>query len=225
MHMQKKWQTKILWLLIPPVLALLVFLGPLGGSGAAIATAATDPSTRLRPPPTPDLWQVASSLLGVLLIGAVAVMLIAKLRGSRARARPGAAGELLTLRQSLRISARQHLHAVEFDGRVLLLGECENNVTLVTSTGDPDARADEHAITGRRDELDGVDLLDTPAASETPGRGRPRTLASAAGHARTDRRRPGLPVAPPQTNRSGLATANLADFKSLLQRARKQAGV
>ena len=88
------------WLMIPPVVALLLLLGPLamgGGSGASRTDTPANPpatATRVQPaseqkaalpgslvPRTPDMWKMSSALVGVLLLGAVGLLGLKKLRG------------------------------------------------------------------------------------------------------------------------------------------------
>ncbi len=231
--MLKKLQAKLLWFLVPPAVAMVMFLGPLGNGDPAGAAepAATEIVSGLTVPATPGLWQVGSSLLGVLLIGAVGVMIIARLKGVSPLARPGDGNELLTLRQSLRISSRHHVHAIEFDGRVLLVGECENNLAMLTSTDDPNVTADERAISARVDECDsGADLRDTPRpAPRVTRKAKKKRSTKATPKPAQDAPTPQLvgdARAATDGNAAGsAAAANLADFKSLLKRARRKASV
>ncbi|MFO1076173.1 MAG: hypothetical protein U1E73_00440 [Planctomycetota bacterium] len=124
------------WWLVPPVVAVLLILGPLSMQSPA-APASTPPSTQspasaptetARPertialPRTPDFWQIGSTLLGVLVLGAAGVFGLRRLRGGVA---PTRGATIVTLRQSLRLAARATLHAVEFDDRILLVGESD----------------------------------------------------------------------------------------------------
>lgn len=231
--MLKKLQTKLLWFLVPPAVALFMFLGPLSGGEPAGADkpAETEMVSGLKVPATPGMWQVGSSLLGVLLIGVVGVMIIARLKGVSPLARPGDGTELLTLRQSLRISSRHHVHAIEFDGRVLLIGECESNLSMLTGTDDPNASADERAISARVDEYDGgADLRDTPPPVVRKKKRKKRaTAAPLQPSAKPAQPMPQLlsdaGAAVDSNTASSPAAANLADFKSLLKRARRKASV
>jgi flagellar biogenesis protein FliO len=153
------------WLFLPPAVALLMVLGPLSmqggttggvpdpttpttGGAAAPAPAPTVGEGRPAPaaPRMPDAWQLGSTLLAVLMLGAAGVLVLRKLRGGAVPAR--GAASLVTLRQTLRLSARQAVHALEFDDRILLVGEHERGLVLLES-GRSLARADEHEVVGR----------------------------------------------------------------------------
>lgn len=159
------------WWFLPPAVALLLVLGPLsmsprGGTAAGTApvmppATTTPPATATPPtivadpapvagpttalPRTPDLWQVASTLVGVLLVGGVLVLVLRRWRGTATVTGQGA----VTLRQTLRLSPRRALHAVEFDGRLLLLAEGEHGVALVHAGQPPEHAADESAVASR----------------------------------------------------------------------------
>jgi hypothetical protein len=71
------------WLFLPPAIALLLVLGPLSmSSGGRDEAARRPPAARVgapadRPAPrTPGLWQIGSTLCGVLLLGGALVFLI-----------------------------------------------------------------------------------------------------------------------------------------------------
>ena len=56
----------------------------------------------------------------------------------------------MTLRQTLRLAPNKTLHAVEFDGRLLLLGASEKGIALLHAGGSTaDAAADEATIAQR----------------------------------------------------------------------------
>ena len=155
------------WLLLPPAVALLIVLGPLsmrGGDARTQAEVATVPApeaaTQVEPvqkdpkqkgnalpvPRTPDLWQVASTLIGVLVLGGATVALLRRMRTAPATGNTGA----VTLRQTLRLAPNKTLHAVEFDGRLLLLGASEKGIALLHAGGSTaDAAADEATIAMR----------------------------------------------------------------------------
>jgi flagellar biogenesis protein FliO len=125
------------WLLIPPAAALLLFLGPLrplpvgSDTGGPAAARSADAGPAL--PRAPDLVHVGSTLVGVLLLAAAGLFLLARLRHGK----PSAGGAVFRVRQSLRLGPRQQLWAVEFDDQLLLLGE--NDGTLaVLGTGRPE---------------------------------------------------------------------------------------
>ena len=156
------------WLLLPPAVALLIVLGPLSMRGSDERSQATQepvatpvvaapeaaPSTStpkakqnpLPVPRTPDLWQVASTLIGVLVLGGATVALLRRMRTAPATGNTGA----VTLRQTLRLAPNKTLHAVEFDGRLLLLGASEKGIALLHAGGSTaDAAADEATIAMR----------------------------------------------------------------------------
>ena len=157
------------WLLLPPAVALLIVLGPLSmRTNTARATdvpqaevaeaqplpealpAATQSpkgkTNALPVPRTPDLWQVTSTLIGVLLLGGATLMVLRRMRTAPATGSTGA----VTLRQTLRLAPNKTLHAVEFDGRLLLLGASEKGIALLHAGGSTaDAAADEATIAMR----------------------------------------------------------------------------
>jgi len=158
------------WLLLPPAAALLLVLGPLSMQPTAKADPGADPQPaidaqprpalapdpgqqpasdqprpRLALPQTPDLWQIASTLVGLLLLGGAGLFVLRRLqRGSKS----GSAG-IVTLRQTVRLSPKQALHAIEFEGRLLLVGESDRGVTLVQAGQTGDAALDESTIAAR----------------------------------------------------------------------------
>ena len=206
--------SKPLWLALPVLLAFVVLLGPWSGSTAAAPETA---ASGLRIPPTPSVWQVVCSLIGVLFVGAIGLMMIAKFKGISRPAGRGKAGDPLTLRQTLKLSPRHRVHVVEFDSMVLLLGECDNNLAVLNTVADPVVVRDERSVADREFEISeqGVDLLDTPPPRKPP-RKPPRSLAAAKGA------RAGVGVHP-QSGRNAVAAANLAGFKTLLRQTRKSA--
>ncbi|HEU4418540.1 MAG TPA: hypothetical protein VFT55_06345 [Planctomycetota bacterium] len=108
------------WLLIPPLVAALVVLGPLSMQSAA------SPAWSW-----PDLWQTTAALLVVALLGLVllgAGGLVPRLRGQ-----PKLGAKLVTLRQTQRLSAQLTVHALEFDDRILLVGEHARGLVLLES--------------------------------------------------------------------------------------------
>jgi len=191
-------QARYKWLLLPPAIALVLFMGPLRRVG--LPSANTEPIQETEGEvgrsivPMPDAWQVTSTLLGVLLLGGAGIMLLARLRrGSAPRG-----GGLMSLRQSLRLSARHSLHAVEFDNNLLLLGECDNSLCLIKSGRDPEQVEDEERLAAREaDEEGGAVLRDMVI----PRPGAPTTK----------------PLHPPETSR---ARRSLDDFKNLLRRVK-----
>ena len=158
------------WLLLPPAVALLIVLGPLsmarkesptsttvaveapvtksGRDVAAIPAVGTTANlSEGRPalPRTPDLWQVTSTLVGLLLLGGAGLFLLRRMHTGGGKKSHGA----IALRQSVRLSARQALHAVEFDGKLLLVGEGERGMTLLAAGTPPEHAADEALIAAR----------------------------------------------------------------------------
>lgn len=153
------------WLLLPPAVALLIVLGPLTmqskktaiqttadkvvrGSVAAVAAVATPTVlNQERPtlPRTPDAWQITSTLVGLLLLGGAGLYLLRRLQnGSRAKGTG-----TIALRQSVRLSARQAVHAIEFEGKLMLIGEGERGITLLATGTPPEHAADEAIIAAR----------------------------------------------------------------------------
>lgn len=215
------------WLLLPPAVAALLILGTLsmqGGSANPVprpspgvapeagpvsgpAASAAEPAPVRRDPPapprSPDLMQLASALVGVLLLGAGGLLLLRRLRGG-VRAPRGAT--LLALRQTLRLSAKQAIHALEFDDRILLVGEHDRGLCLLDSGRLPERTTDEAAVAARAagpvdaivgDDDDGAVPKDLVIPRPSP------------------RPAPRLPTAPAKTK----VPSGLGDFRRLLQQA------
>ena len=194
-------QARYKWLLLPPAIALVLFMGPLRRVG--LPSAGTELAQQTEGEvgrgivPMPDAWQVTSTLLGVLLLGGAGIMLLARLRrGSSPRS-----GDLMSLRQSLRLSARHSVHAVQFDNSLLLLGECDNSLCLIKLGRDPEQLEDEERLAAREaDEEEGA----VPRDMVIP--------------------RPGVPTTkllrPPETPRAGRSRPSLDEFKDLLRRVK-----
>jgi flagellar biogenesis protein FliO len=193
-------QSKTKWFLIPPALAVILFLGPLRDAAPAPRApqeraASEQPKAAERAagaglPAAPGLWQVGSALLGVLLLGGGLLYALARWRGA-----PAAAGApLVQLRQSLRLSARHHVHALQFDERLLLVGECDGRLTVLTSCAGDESVADEQALRERDTDDEGA----VPRDMVLP------------------HRKPQQVLKPPRA--SGRAAIALADFKRLLRR-------
>lgn len=228
---------------LPPAVALLLVLGPMAmqngsqppargaadtgaGPAPAAATAAerTEAPAESRRSPTlpkaPDPWQIGSTLVGILLLGGAGLVVLRQLRRN-----PAARGDAVVgLRQTLRLSARQAVHALEFEGRMLLVGEGERGLQLLHAGALPEHAADELEIANRSsptdDEDDGavpknlVIPRPDPAAAAARPASRPATPGRAparaqAGQPQTDAR--------PATRTSGLPT--LSDFRALLAKA------
>lgn len=215
------------WFLIPPAVAALLILGTLsmqpGGlvnergekAGAArtertersdepAAGNATAAATRQQPalPRAPDLSQVLPALVGVLLLGAGGIVLLRRLRHGP---RTGGAASLLALRQTLRLSARQAVHAIEFDERILLVGASERGLVLLDSGRLPEPAADEANVLARA--ADGDDDGAVPKDLVIP---RPAGAGA---------RRAPTPPATATERATARPAPGLADFRNLLQKA------
>jgi flagellar biogenesis protein FliO len=227
------------WFLLPPTAALLLVLGPLSMQGpyatrpaadAAEATAAPNPAaattdaavpSRIRAgkgsptpgaPKLPDLWQIGCALGGVLLLGVVAVVGLKRLRNGP---RPSQGTSIVALRQTLRLSARQALHVVEFDDRVLLVGEAERGFTLLDSGRAPERIADEADVLARGRTAAAPTAAPT-AAEDDDGGATPRNLIIPRPERQPLRRAPTPPAMPAEAPRQGFG---LNDFRTLLQKA------
>lgn len=194
---KSKWK----WLLVPPALAIVLVLGPLGGQAeqsrqpATGRPAASAPQRLPKAPEMPGAVRLVSSLVGVLLLGGAAVMLMARIRR-------GGAGEPghVRMRQALRLPGKASLCVVEFDGRVFLLGAADGAALSVLASArdaDPEAEA--------------VDASE-PAESEDEG-AVPRDLLQP---------RPRRTHKPPRSKGKSVA-AEIEDFRKLLRKARVHA--
>lgn len=195
------------WLLLPPAIALVLFVGPFQSG--------TKPTEPLKPQPTaseagdrpsqpvvgdqipamPSALQVVSTLVGVLLLGGVGLVLLRRVQRTAPQA-----GSYLTVRQTLRLG-RHQLHAIEFDQQILLVGECDGGLSVLRSLADPHAAEDEQQVEQR---TAGTEL------AESEGGATPRDLVLP----RPPQRRSRQPQPPRPTNLA------LRDFKALLRRAR-----
>lgn len=148
---------KFKWLLLPPAIALILFLGPLrGGIGTVAPTdegQGSIPPTAITPgegiPVIPGMDQIISTLLGVLILGAVGIIVFAKTRKPKSS---GLRTGLVEHKQTLRVTAKHQVHVLQFDGQLLLLGTCESNMTILRSGESSDATADELALVARDQE-------------------------------------------------------------------------
>lgn len=212
------------WFLIPPAVAALLILGTLSMQGGPAAsneppgtpkttTAETGETTgrgrrEATPlPRTPDLTQMVSAMAAVLLLGVGGVMLLRHLRGP-ARAKAGAS--LMSLRQTLRLSQRQAVHAIEFDDRILLVGESERGLLLLESSRAPERLSDEAEVIAR---------AHVPAARATDDDDDgavPKNLVIPRPDQPVAARRPTPPAIKPT---AGAANPGLGDFRALLQKA------
>ena len=224
------------WLLIPPAVAVLLILGPMsmGGSGdetgsatpetqpAASQPAAAVPAGRppaaaaegVKPrsapgslvPRTPDMWKMTSAFVGVLLLGVGGLMVLKKLRGG---ATPQGKASLATLRQTVRLTTKQSLHAVEFDNRILLIGESEKGLALLDRGSLPEAVDDEAIVLARQQLEDEADDGAVPRNMIIP---RPDTPPRVA-------RTPAAPANAVNPSKADVAIAKLNDFRTLLEKA------
>lgn len=212
-------QASLKWLLVPPALALVLFLGPLRDFGASTpptgspenasidsgnakrdpkATRATTPAV----PSLPNLSQATSALVGVLLLGGTFVFLLGKLRQGRAPSK----GAHISVRQSVRLTPRNSLHAIQWDDRLLLVGECDGKLAVLKETADPQIALDEATVAQRavEEEDEGAVPRDMiiPRSATKPA----RTAA----------------VKPPTTPAAAAATKALEEFTALLNRAQRE---
>ena len=148
-------------------------------------------------PRTPDLWQMTSTLVGVLLLGGVGLLGLKKLRGG---ATPQGAQKIATLRQTMRLGPKQALHAVEFGSRVLLVGESDKGLTLIDSGELPEAAEDEATVLARSQ---------PPAADEDGATPKNLLIPRPDGERQTK----------PAPSKADVAIAKLNDFRALLQKA------
>lgn len=210
-------RSKYAWLLLPPILALIVFLGPLQNLNINPSPAKSNPNHTASTdngkatkragvgagvPQLPNFWQISSTLVGVLLLGVVFLGLMRKLKeNSRATS-----DSPLVLRQSLKLSAKHHVHAVQYEDKILVLGTCDNSVTVLCEGEDPNIAADEARLAEREKEEGAV-----PRDMVLP---RPE---------KTQRKLPKKPRA--ATDVAQDAARKLANFRTLLQRARAKAEI
>lgn len=154
------------WLLVPPAVALLLLLGPLSMQSAAKSSDAPIPPQPTVPAAQPtdgmvigraaqrvpaapksiSLLDISSSLAAVLVLGAVGIYVLRRVRGGVA---PTGGSSLITLRQSVRLSAKQIVHALEFDDRIVLVGESERGLALLDKGRLPEPEADERSVAQR----------------------------------------------------------------------------
>ncbi len=209
------------WLMIPPAVAMLILLGPLsmqagssktvtsdGPPATAAATEEAKSTARAVPalPRTPDLWQMSSALVGVLLLGVGGILVLRRLRGGRAPAR---GSTLVTLRQTLRLG-RHAVHVLEFDDRILLVGEHERGLALLEGCKLPDRSADETEVLARH-----ATAAPTSAGTTADDDGAvPRNLVIPHRHPMPPRRLP----TPPVTATAARGNVGLNDFRALLQK-------
>lgn len=217
------------WFLIPPAVAVLLILGTLTmqgadpGTGSAAgnrtgnerpaasqpATAANETTRPARTPPTPprtpDLWQMSSGLIGVLLLGATGLLLLKRMRRG---ATPVRGLPVMTLRQSLRLGNQRVLHAIEFDERIVLVGESDKGLVLIEHGRLPERLADEAEVLARSATGQRVDTTVEDEGAVPKNLVIPRPEHPAA------RRLPKAPTEP-----QSRPTPGLGDFRNLLQKA------
>lgn len=153
-------------------------------------------------PRTPDMWKLSSAFVGVLLLGVGGILVLKRMRGG---ATPSGTTALATLRQTVRLTTKQSLHAIEFDNRIILVGESEKGLALIDRGSLPDAASDEAAVLARRleDEDEGAvprNLL-IPRPDQPPQRHAPAVTPAAA------------------PSKADAAIAKLNDFRTLLEKA------
>src|SRR5690606_28152510 len=136
---------KLRWLAVPPALALLLMFGPWRKPAPAasrpavpLAESVQDSVKPAPAVPAPDLTQVVCTVAGICLFGGAIVVGLARVQRRRAA---GGAGGPIALRQSMRLSAKHAVHAVQFDDRILLLGESDGALVVRHTAADPDAEA------------------------------------------------------------------------------------
>lgn len=219
------------WLLIPPVVAAMLVLGPLSmrsdgdpseTTRAAAEPAPAEPAPRRaddKPrrgersanaptlPRTPDMWQMTSALIGVLLLGGGGLLLLKKLRGG---ASPRGGQTLATLRQTIRLSAKQAVHAIEFDNRILLVGEGDKGLSLIDRGSLPESVEDEAVVLRRAlEQATAAEQAEAEKDEEDEAGATPRNLLIP---------RPTAPTHTGAAPRGGQQT-RLGDFRALLEKA------
>lgn len=221
------------WLLIPPAVAILLILGPMSMSGdnkstpskpASVQPSSVQPTTSTPAgnqaiakkaadeasigklvPRTPNMWKMSGAFVGVLLLGVGALMVLKRMRGG---AVPKGSTSLATLRQTVRLTTKQSLHAIEFDNRILLIGESEKGLSLIDRGNLPDAASDEAQVLARHQEEED-DEGAVPRNLIIP---RPEN---------PPQRKPTAPAVNPAVapTKADAAVAKLNDFRTLLQKA------
>ncbi len=195
-------QSKLKWLLLPPAIALVLFLGPLQPQSQQSPERTNSEPTRTSRtalPEMPSVWQVTATLVGVLLLGGVGIAVLRRAQ----RSRPIGDGQYVVLRQSMRLSQKHAIHAVEFNNEVLLVGECDGNLNVLQGGAHVATAASDEAEILARPGIDGDD-------SEGGAVPRDMVIPRPAAPART------RPASTQQPNPQ--VAAKIANFKNLLQR-------
>ena len=187
--------SRFLWLLAPLTLVITAWcvVARLTGPAAEGATNANA-----------DFLLVAGSLLVATVISYVGLSHLNKAHVTRSTTDRRRVN-LLRVVQSLPVSPREWIHAVEFRSKVILIGSCDGKMTRLDdpSDSDPESFAKDPEFSE-----EGVDLRDTPRPMDEASDER-RNLAAA----RQSR----------SVSRSALNAANVAGFKSKLEQARESA--
>lgn len=174
-----KFDRRLIWL--SPALALVLVMVPTGertqrrgvartadpvsteaDAAEAPETEATSESERTassrtgREPLGPDFTELATMLGLVLIVGVAGLIVLRRVKQTQ---QGGDDQGPLRVRQTVRVGQRHRLHAIEFEGRVLVVGDSEQGLSLLT-----EERLANH------DADSGVDLPDTyiPRPSATP---------------------------------------------------------
>jgi hypothetical protein len=194
-------QAKYKWLLLPPALASVLMLGPLrppAPAAAAPATAAPAAAPAAQPA---DLWPATSTVIGIVLLGTAGCLAFARVNPRKRQ--PGA--DLLALRQTLRLSGRHAVHALQFEDRLLLIGECEGSLRLLEHAPDADAAKDEARVADRVEPPEEDGAVPRNLVIPTP----------------PVRRQAALPKPPVARKTAAAAAPRNADFQALLRLARR----
>ncbi|MFT4514854.1 MAG: flagellar biogenesis protein FliO [Planctomycetota bacterium] len=190
---------------------------PAAAQPAAAGPAAREPKptgSRLKPravagslvPRAPDMWKMASALIGVLLLGAGGIIVLKKMRGG---ATPQGKTTLATLRQTVRLTTKQALHAIEFDNRILLIGETDKGLTLIDRGSLPEVVNDEATVLARQHQEQEDDDGAVPRNLLIPRPDVPTRMARATAASAN--------AAAP--SKADAAIAKLNDFRTLLEKA------
>ena len=232
------------WLIAAPALGALLVLGPmlqgrLGSTEPDQSSTRTSAQPKAGPPKTkvgseatsiPDAWKVLTTMAGLLILGGVGIVALSRARKPRAQ---GGGEPLVALRQSLRLGPKSRLHAVQFDGHVLLLGEQDGSISMLREIEDPSAAADEAEILARDESPDGAEPRDLALLQAA------RRMAAAAASARPDRTgdrtgkrapektvqvpRPSRPSAPAaRSTKPAASNRALEEFHALLRKAKAE---